>query len=112
MTYLPGDSSTRPWGSWEVLATGHGYVVKRLHIQPFQAISLQRHEHRTEHWHVVLGSGTVRLGEAPTFLVRSGHSVFVQRGQVHQITALSETLVLIEVQRGSILSEDDIERFP
>jgi hypothetical protein len=100
----------RPWGWFETLATGEGYLVKRLRIEAGRRISRQRHRHRCEHWVVVGGEGTIeRDGERIEAAI--GTSVFIPVGCIHRASAAVVALEIIEVQRGSLLSEDDIERF-
>ena len=99
----------RPWGWFETLGSGEGYLVKRLCIRRGQRISLQRHLHRLEHWVVVSGSGELecageRLSATP------GTTLLVPCGAIHRASAGSDDLLIVEVQRGSLLSEDDIER--
>ena len=101
--------SERPWGWFETLGAGEGYLVKRLCIQAGHRISLQRHHHRLEHWVVVAGDGQLecdgqRVAAAP------GTSLLVPCGAIHRASAGSADLLIIEVQRGAHLSEDDIER--
>jgi mannose-6-phosphate isomerase len=103
-------SENRPWGSWHVLDEGEGYKVKRIVVDPGCRLSYQRHELRAEHWIVVAGTATCTLdGEN---LVRApGETVDVEVGQAHRIANQGdETLVIIEVQRGSYTGEDDIVR--
>jgi mannose-6-phosphate isomerase len=109
MTYSPGDQDTRPWGSWEVLATGHGYVVKRIYINPLQRLSLQTHEHRDEVWTVLIGPVLVEV-DGQERVVQSGATERIPRGASHRATALSTTAVILEAQLGITLSEDDIVR--
>jgi mannose-6-phosphate isomerase len=105
-----GERFHRPWGWFETLATGNGYLVKRLLIAAHRRISLQRHHHRSEHWVVVAGSGVLeRDGERIS--AEAGTSLFVPCGSVHRATADASALEIIEVQRGDVLREDDIERF-
>lgn len=101
----------RPWGKWEVLDVDQGYKVKRLSILPDQAISLQYHNHRSEHWTIVQGKGKV-IVDGNIFTVEKGESFHVPRMALHKITntQLNETLIAIEVQMGDICSEDDIVR--
>lgn len=108
--YVLGEKSDRPWGSWEVVAGGDDYVVKRIVISPGSRLSLQRHKHREEHWVVVSGEGLVtRDGER--ILVGPGVSAHLPLGCVHRVeNAGGHDLVFIEVQRGKPLDEDDIER--
>jgi mannose-6-phosphate isomerase len=99
----------RPWGWFETLGDGLDYRVKRLCIRAGQRLSLQRHHHRCEHWVVVAGCGLLEcagtLSEAA-----AGTTLFIPLGAVHRATATSADLVIVEVQRGASLSEDDIER--
>jgi mannose-6-phosphate isomerase-like protein (cupin superfamily) len=100
----------RPWGSYTVLDEGHHYKVKRLEILPGKRLSYQKHTQRTEHWMVVQGSASVTL-EGQEIAVETGRTMDVPLGAAHRITNPgSETLVLIEIQRGSYLGEDDIIR--
>lgn len=99
----------RPWGWFETLAEGEGYRVKRLLLQAGCRISLQRHRHRCEHWVVVRGNGTIECDGRIT-AADVGHTAFIPVGGLHRASADSEDLEIIEVQRGAILSEEDIER--
>lgn len=100
----------RPWGWFETLSRGDGYVVKRLWLSPGQRISLQSHRHRCEHWVVVNGEGLLTLGETAIPAER-GTTLFVPEGARHRAEAGSLALEIVEVQRGGLLSEDDIERY-
>lgn len=104
-------SHSRPWGSWHVLEVDQGYKVKRLMILPDQAISLQYHNHRSEHWTIVQGEGKV-IVDGNIFTIRKGESFHVPKMALHKVmnTHLTETLIAIEVQMGDICSEDDIVR--
>lgn len=105
------ESATRPWGIWRVLDVDQGYKVKRLEILPDAAISLQYHNHRSEHWTIVQGEGKV-IVDGNIFKVVKGESFFVPKQALHKITNthLHETLIAIEVQMGEICSEEDIVR--
>lgn len=108
---VPGPGrSERPWGWFETLASGEGYLVKRLRLQPGRRISLQRHQHRCEHWVVVAGEGSIDC-DGCRIEAGIGTSVFIPVGGLHRATAGTVALEIIEVQRGTLLSEDDIERF-
>lgn len=102
---------TRPWGSFEVLLKEEGYQVKRLTIAPAHGISIQYHNHRSEHWVVASGNALVNLGETWSAL-GPGESIDVAKKAIHGITNNSdeEDLVVIEVQMGDYLEEDDIIR--
>ena len=104
------DRSERPWGWFETLAEGEGYRVKRLWLHAGRRISLQRHHHRCEHWVVVAGQGTIEC-DGQQLSAAAGTAVFIPVGGLHRATAGAEALEIIEVQRGSLLSEEDIERF-
>ena len=99
----------RPWGWFETLGAGDGYQVKRLCIRAGQRISLQRHRHRLEHWVVVAGAGQLECNGDQIAAV-AGTTLLVPCGAVHRASASHEDLVIVEVQRGALLSEDDIER--
>jgi mannose-6-phosphate isomerase len=105
----PGLRCLRPWGWYEVLAVGEGYQVKRLHLEPNQRFSLQRHQQRSEQWLVLAGQGVVQLGE-DSLAVQLGQLLAVPVACVHRASAGPEGLEILEVQRGSVLREDDIER--
>jgi len=99
----------RPWGWYEVLAVGQGYQVKRLHLEPNRRFSLQRHRQRSEQWLVVAGEGIVQLGE-DSLQVVPGQWIEVPLAAVHRAAAGAMGLEIVEVQRGTVLREDDIER--
>ena len=99
----------RPWGWFEPLGSGEGYLVKRLCIRAGQRISLQRHHHRSEHWVVVGGHGTL-LCDNHTVNAQAGTTFWIPCGAVHRASAGDQDLLIVEVQRGDQLSEDDIER--
>lgn len=105
------DYMERPWGRWYVLDVDQGFKVKRLEILPDQAISLQYHNHRSEHWTIVQGEGKV-IVDGNIFTISKGESFYVPKMALHKITNthLTETLIAIEVQMGEICSEDDIVR--
>mgnify|MGYP003338507193 FL=1 len=102
----------RPWGWFETLAEGGDYRVKRLYLNPGRRISLQRHSHRSEHWVVVSGSGLLSC-DGETHAAMPGTVLFIPVAAIHRAEAHADAdgLEIIEVQRGSWLSEDDIERF-
>ena len=109
-TYAAGQRDTRPWGDWEVLDAGPGYVVKRIRVSPGGILSLQRHRHRAEDWVIVAGTGRVTLDDKH-FDLAAGQIAHVNVHQVHRIANPgSVQMIFIEVQTGELLSEDDIER--
>jgi mannose-1-phosphate guanylyltransferase len=101
----------RPWGSFTNMEEGTSYKVKHISVNPKQALSLQRHQFRAEHWVVVSGEATVTNGEK-TFNLAQDKSTYIPAGTKHRLeNRTDEVLDLIEVQTGSYLSEEDIERF-
>ncbi|MCT0219566.1 phosphomannose isomerase type II C-terminal cupin domain [Synechococcus sp. CS-1329] len=102
--------SERPWGWFETLSRGEGYLIKRLWLQPSSRISLQRHHHRSEHWLVVAGEGVLDCA-GQQVIASSGVALTIPSHAVHRASAGASGLMIVEVQRGKILSDDDIERF-
>ncbi len=101
----------RPWGWFESLAMGEGFQVKRIHVKPGAALSLQSHEHRSEHWIVVEGTARVTIDDTAQTMAE-GQSVYVPLGARHRLENPGEfPMVLIEVQIGNYLGEDDIVRY-
>ncbi len=100
----------RPWGFYESLIQGERFQVKRIVVTPGQKLSLQKHFHRAEHWVVVNGTALVTR-DAERITLHENESVYLPLGCVHRLENLGQTpLVLIEVQSGSYLGEDDIVR--
>lgn len=100
----------RPWGGYTRMLEGHNFQVKRIFVKPGKRLSLQRHQHRSEHWVVVRGAAEVTLGEK-TFPLNANESVYVPATTVHRLANTTNLpLEIIEVQTGSYLGEDDIER--
>ena len=101
----------RPWGWFESLVMGNCFQVKRIFVKPGAALSLQSHKYRSEHWVVVEGIAKVTVDEHVA-LVKEGQSVYVPLGAKHRMENPDESsLVLIEVQIGTYLDEDDIVRY-
>ena len=101
----------RPWGSYEILETGSHYQVKHLTIDAGASISLQAHEHRSEHWVVVKGLATVQRGK-DLFHLKENESTYVPIGTMHRLkNDGDQPLEVVEVQVGSYLGEDDIQRY-
>jgi len=108
-TQLPRDY--RPWGWYESLIMGGRFQVKRIHVHPGAALSLQSHHHRSEHWIVVQGTARVTV-DADVKLLSENQSVYIPLGAVHRMENPGKVpMVLIEVQTGSYLGEDDIIRY-
>lgn len=101
----------RPWGFYETVDKGDRFQVKRITVNPGQALSKQMHHHRSEHWVVVKGTARVTCGETVSLLTEN-QSVYIPVGTVHRLeNPGSIDLELIEVQSGAYLGEDDIVRF-
>ena len=101
----------RPWGSYETVAQGDRFQVKRIIVKPGQKLSLQMHHHRAEHWIVVKGTARVWCGDK-SFLLCEDQSTYIPLGQTHRLENPGKVqLELIEVQSGPYLGEDDIVRF-
>jgi mannose-1-phosphate guanylyltransferase/mannose-6-phosphate isomerase len=101
----------RPWGTYTVLEDGPSFKIKRIIVKPGQSLSLQMHHHRSEHWVVVSGAASVTL-DGDTKLVSPNQSTYIPIGAKHRLQNPGVMdLVMIEVQCGSYLGEDDIVRF-
>ena len=108
-TAFPKDH--RPWGWFESLVIGDRFQVKRIVVHPGASLSLQSHHHRSEHWIVVQGTAQVTIDE-DVKLVTENQSVYIPLGAVHRMENPGKVdMVLIEVQTGSYLGEDDIIRY-
>lgn len=102
---------TRPWGCYTVLEEGPRFKIKRIMVRPGESLSLQMHHHRSEHWIVVSGMARVINGERD-FLLNTNESTFIPAGHHHCLVNPGVIeLVMIEVQSGEYLGEDDIVRF-
>ncbi|HSS18713.1 MAG TPA: phosphomannose isomerase type II C-terminal cupin domain [Pyrinomonadaceae bacterium] len=100
----------RPWGTFTVLDEADGFKVKRIEVLPGKRLSYQKHAKRAEHWVVVQGTAKVTLDDRD-MIVASGEAIDIGIGTAHRVENPGvETLVFIEVQRGSYLGEDDIVR--
>lgn len=101
----------RPWGTYTVLEDGDRFKIKRIIVKPGQSLSLQMHHHRSEHWIVVRGAAQIVNGEQELF-VSTNESTYIPAGHKHRLTNPGVIdLVMIEVQSGEYLGEDDIVRF-
>ncbi len=101
----------RPWGNYLAIANGENWLVKLIEVNPGASLSLQKHKFRVEHWIVVKGTAKIRIGDKNRIL-KENQSTFIPLGALHQLSNPEKsTLKIIEVQSGSILSEEDIERF-
>jgi mannose-1-phosphate guanylyltransferase len=101
----------RPWGAYTVLQEGPRFKIKRIEVRPGESLSLQMHHHRSEHWIVVSGTARVTCDER-SYLVAANESTYIPIGTKHRLENPGVLeLVMIEVQCGDYLGEDDIVRF-
>lgn len=101
----------RPWGFYESVAEDIRWKVKLINVKPGEKLSLQMHHHRSEHWIVVKGTAKVEV-EGNISILNENQSTYIPLGSKHRLSNPGKiTLTLIEVQSGSYLGEDDIERF-
>jgi len=101
----------RPWGSYQSLATGPGFQVKRIRVRAGASLSLQMHHKRAEHWVVIQGVATVTCDDK-VFDLHANESTFIPLGSRHRLqNNTSDWVELVEVQTGTYLGEDDIVRF-
>lgn len=107
---MPAAGEDRPWGRWDVLHEEPGFKVKRLLVGPGQRLSYQTHARRAEHWTVARGLALVTLDGAEHRL-EAGATLTIPLGAAHRVANPGPgDLVIIEVQRGDYLGEDDIKR--
>ena len=100
----------RPWGWYDVIDEGDRYKVKNIEVKPGSSLSLQQHHHRTEHWIVVIGTAEVEI-DSEKFIIGENKSIYIPLGSTHRLSNPGKIpLILIEVQSGSYLKEDDIVR--
>ncbi len=100
----------RPWGYYDSIDVDDGFQVKRILVNPGAKLSLQKHQHRAEHWVVVKGIATITRGD-DVFVLKENQSTYIPKGEVHRLENTEETdLEIIEIQTGDYLGEDDIIR--
>nr|WP_174772171.1 mannose-1-phosphate guanylyltransferase/mannose-6-phosphate isomerase [Paraburkholderia sp. SG-MS1] len=110
-TYKVHRTVHRPWGTYSVLEEGTRFKIKRIEVKPGASLSLQMHHHRNEHWVVVSGMAKVVNGDSE-FFVSTNQSTYIPAGHKHRLENPGVVeLVMIEVQSGEYLGEDDIVRF-
>lgn len=104
-------SVRRPWGTYTILKEGVEFEIKRIEVSPGESLSLQMHYHRSEHWVVVAGTAQV-VNSDRKFIVNTNESTYIPAGQIHRLSNPGKIpLIIIEVQSGHYLGEDDIHRF-
>lgn len=108
--YSIGEVGVRHWGQWEVLDVGEEFCLKRLTLDPNKQISKQHHYYRDETWIIVSGSGEVLI-EDSLFPANVGGVFYIEKNKIHQLRSNESGIVVIELQKGSLLDEKDIIRF-
>jgi len=100
----------RPWGYYDSIDSGKGFQVKRIVVKPGAKLSLQKHQHRSEHWVVIKGIARITLKDT-VFNLTADQSTYIPKGEIHRIQNIEKIpLEIIEVQTGNYLGEDDIIR--
>lgn len=100
----------RPWGCWEMLGKSDDFWIKLLHINPHSSLSLQKHEHRTEHWQLLKGSVTA-ITDKSSFRLCEGDKIIIHPNVQHRLVNDSDKCaIVVEVATGKILTESDIIR--
>ena len=101
----------KPWGYFEILKSGKNFLVKKIFVKPGGILSLQSHEHRSEHWIVAQGEAEVSLDDKTINLVEN-ENIFIPKGAIHRIANKGNNdLIIIEMWYGEILDENDIKRY-
>ena len=110
-THLIHKTVYRPWGYYTVSGQGKGFLTKMIQVNPAQKLSVQSHNHRSEHWVVLEGTAKVLL-EGKEYILSPGHSVDIPVKAIHSLqNPYEEVLKIIEVQKGDLLIEEDIVRY-
>ena len=100
----------RPWGTYTVIDEGEGYLVKTITVYPDQKLSVQRHNHRGEHWIVLEGTAKIIKGDKELTL-KTGEAIDIAVKEIHSLqNPYKENLKILEVQKGDLIDENDIER--
>ena len=101
----------KPWGSFEIIDQGVKYTVKKIIVHPGGQLSLQSHEHRSEHWLVASGIAEVII-DAKNYSLKENDNIFIPKGSKHRLKNIgSDNLIVIEMWFGDKLDENDIERY-
>lgn len=110
-THLVHKTVYRPWGFYTVIAQGNGFQSKIIHVNPGQKLSVQSHNHRSEHWVILNGTAKVVL-EGKELILSPGHSIDIPVKAIHSLqNPYDEDVEVIEIQKGDILLEEDIIRY-
>ena len=101
----------KPWGSFEILKSGKKFLVKKIFVKPGGVLSLQSHEHRSEHWIVAEGEAEVTI-DKKVINLKENENIFIPKGAIHRMANKgSKDLIIIEMWYGEILDENDIKRY-
>ena len=101
----------KPWGSFEILKSGKKFLVKKIFVKPGGVLSLQSHEHRSEHWIVAEGEAEVTI-DKKVINLKENENIFIPKGAIHRMANRKDRdLVIIEMWYGDNLDENDIERY-
>ena len=101
----------KPWGSFEIIDEGEKYTVKKITVHPGGLLSLQSHEHRSEHWLIVEGNAEVII-ENKTYNLKENQHIFIPQGAKHRLSNKGDQkLIVIEIWFGDNLDEGDIKRY-
>lgn len=105
------ETAQRPWGNYMVLEQQKGFKVKRIEVLAGKRLSLQSHEKRSEHWTIAKGTAKIQCGDSSTVITQGGF-IIIPKKAIHRLENIGrETLIVIEVQMGDYLEEDDITRY-
>ena len=101
----------KPWGSFEILKSGKKFLVKKIFVKPGGVLSLQSHEHRSEHWIVAEGEAEVTI-DKKVINLKENENIFIPKGAIHRMANRKDRdLVIIEMWYGDNLDENDIKRY-
>ena len=101
----------KPWGSFEILQSGKKFLVKKIFVKPGGVLSLQSHEHRSEHWIVAEGEAEVTI-DKKVINLKENENIFIPKGAIHRMANRKDRdLVIIEMWYGDYLDENDIKRY-
>ena len=101
----------KPWGSFEILKSGKNFLLKKIQVKPGGVLSLQSHDHRSEHWIVAEGEAEVTINDKITIL-KENENIFVPKSATHRMANKGNSdLVIIEMWYGDKLDENDIKRY-
>ena len=101
----------KPWGSFEILKSGKKFLVKKIFVKPGGVLSLQSHEHRSEHWIVADGEAEVTI-DKKVINLKENENIFIPKGAIHRMANIKDSdLVIIEMWYGDNINENDIKMY-